>query len=135
MLGMKTIGFVGLFHFFLMAQVTNFTPSFDDTITTVLFDDTAVMLQSAIYDMNERQRAAAYNIANASTPGFRPIRFPDEIAESIRLYGTDAILNEVNIDDEMVKSTKIRLRHSAYIKLLSTKMDITKKVITMGKGS
>ena len=36
--------------------------------------------------MNKRQNAAAYNIANASTPGFKPIRFQDEV-DGIRLYG------------------------------------------------
>ena len=78
--------------------------------------------------MNERQNAAAYNIANASTPGFKPIRFEDEIKESIRLYGNARMLNVVNVDDEMVKSTKVRLKHSAYIRLLSTKIGITKKL-------
>ena len=87
----------------------------------ILFDDTAVKLEKAIYDMNARQRAVAYNVANASTPGFRPVRYPDEIAEAIRLYGTDQILGEVNIDDEMVKSTQIRLKQTAYVRLLTTK--------------
>ncbi len=84
--------------------------------------------------MNERQKAAAYNIANATTPGFKPIRFQDEVQEAIRLYGSPEMLNAVNIDDEMVKSTKVRLKHSAYVRLLSTKIGITKKVVTLGKG-
>ena len=100
----------------------------------ILFDDTAVKLEKAIYDMNARQRAVAYNVANASTPGFRPVRYPDEIAEAIRLYGTDQILGEVNIDDEMVKSTQIRLKQTAYVRLLTTKIGITRKVVTLGKG-
>jgi len=108
--------------------------SASDTISNVLFDDTALRLEDAIYEMNKRQNAAAYNIANASTPGFKPIRFQDEIKEAIRLYGDDSMLKDVNVDDEMVKSTKIRLKHSAYIRLLSTKMGITKKVVTLGKG-
>ena len=100
----------------------------------ILFDDTAVKLEKAIYDMNARQRAVAYNVANASTPGFRPVRYPDEIAQAIRLYGTDQILGEVNIDDEMVKSTQIRLKQTAYVRLLTTKIGITRKVVTLGKG-
>ena len=84
--------------------------------------------------MNKRQNAAAYNIANASTPGFKPIRFQDEVDEAIRLYGDTSMLQDVNVDDEMVKSTKIRLKHSAYVRLLSTKIGITKKVVTLGKG-
>ena len=105
-----------------------------DTISNVLFDDTSVRLEAAIYEMNKRQNAAAYNIANASTPGFKPIRFQDEVDEAIRLYGDTSMLQDVNVDDEMVKSTKIRLKHSAYVRLLSTKIGITKKVVTLGKG-
>ena len=105
-----------------------------EILSNVLFDDTSVRLEKAIYEMNHRQNSVAYNIANASTPGFKPIRYDDEIQQAIRLYGNDDLLNVVNVDDEMVKSTKIRLRHSAYIRLLSTKMGITKKVVTLGKG-
>ena len=106
----------------------------EDIVSNVLFDDTSVRLEKAIYEMNDRQNAAAYNIANASTPGFKPIRYQDEIEEAVRLYGNSKMLNVVNIDDEMVKSTKVRLKHSAYVRLLSTKIGITKKVVTLGKG-
>ena len=81
----------------------------EDIVSNVLFDDTSVRLEKAIYDMNDRQNAAVYNIANASTPGFKPIRYEDEIQHAVRLYGSSKILNVINIDDEMVKSTKIRL--------------------------
>ncbi len=106
----------------------------ENIISNVLFDSTAVRLEDAIYDMNKKQKATAYNIANASTPGFRPIRYEDEIQEAIRLYGDSSMLDVVNVDDEMVRSTKIRLKHSAYVRLLSTKIGITKKVVTLGKG-
>jgi flagellar basal body rod protein FlgB len=99
-----------------------------------LFDPTSDRLEAAIYDMNRRQNASAYNIANASTPDFKPMRFQDEVDDAIRLYGNTNMLQSVNIDDEMVKSTKIRLKHSAYVRLLSTKIGITKKVVTLGKG-
>ena len=36
------------------------------------------------------------------------------------------MLDAVNIDDEMVKSTKVRLKHSAYVRLLSTKIELQK---------
>ena len=106
----------------------------EDIVSNVLFDDASVKLERAMKDMMDRQHATAYNIANASTPGFKPIRYPDEVEEAIRLYGNDKMLEAVNIDDEMVKSTKIRLKHSAYVRLLSTKIGITKKVVTLGKG-
>lgn len=122
---MKTLILLIIFPIFIYSS---------DTISNVLFDDTSVRLEAAIYEMNKRQNAAAYNIANASTPGFKPIRFQDEVDEAIRLYGDTSMLQDVNVDDEMVKSTKIRLKHSAYVRLLSTKIGITKKVVTLGKG-
>ena len=122
---MKTLILLIIFPIFIYSS---------DTISNVLFDDTSVRLEAAIYEMNKRQNAAAYNIANASTPGFKPIRFQDEVDEAICLYGDTSMLQDVNVDDEMVKSTKIRLKHSAYVRLLSTKIGITKKVVTLGKG-
>tara|TARA_S200000501_G_C20378985_1_gene549643 strand:- start:156 stop:527 length:372 start_codon:yes stop_codon:yes gene_type:complete len=106
----------------------------EDIVSNVLFDETSIKLEQAIYDMNKRQKAAAYNIANASTPDFKPVRFQDEVEEATRLYGSTKILESVSIDDEMVKSTKVRLLHSAYVRLLTTKIGITKKVVTLGKG-
>ena len=106
----------------------------EDVVSDVLFDQTSVKLEKAIYEMNKRQKAAAYNIANASTPDFKPVRFQDEIDEATRLYGSTKMIESVSIDDEMVKSTKVRLLHSAYVRLLTTKIGITKKVVTLGKG-
>ena len=106
----------------------------EDVVSNVLFDETSIKLEKAIYEMNKRQKAAAYNIANASTPDFKPVRFQDEVEEATRLYGSTKMLESVNIDDEMVKSTKVRLLHSAYVRLLTTKIGITKKVVTLGKG-
>ena len=117
--------FVLLFPILIVAQ---------GTVSNVLFDDASNKLEAAIFEMNERHRATAYNIANASTPGFKPIRYPDEVEEAIRLYGNDRMLESINIDDEMVKSTKIRLKQTAYVRLLTTKIGITKKVVTLGKG-
>ena len=119
---------------FLIILFIPFALFCEDIVSNILFDETAVRLETAIYEMNHRQNAAAYNIANASTPEFKPIRFEDEIEQAVRLYGSAKMLNVVNVDDEMVKSTKIRLKHSAYVRLLSTKMGITKKVVTLGKG-
>ena len=124
------VGAVLLVLFFLLpveAQETN-------TLDSAIFGETEQNLVKAIRDMNQRKSAIAYNIANGSTPGFKPIRFQDEIDTANRLYGDTSLLDEVNIDDEMVKATSVRLRHSAYVRLLTTKIGITKKVVTLGKG-
>ena len=101
---------------------------------SIIFGQTERRLIEGIREMNSRKAAVAYNIANVTTPGFKPVRFEDEIEEAIRIYGDTEYLEEVNIDDEMVKTTKIRLKHQAYIRLLTTKMSITKRVVTLGKG-
>lgn len=103
-------------------------------LDSILYDDAETRLENGLYEMQRRNEAIAYNIANGTTPGFKPIRFQDEIDEHMRLYGTTELLDQVNIDDEMVKSTTIRLRHQAYIRLLSTKMGITKRIVSLGKG-
>ena len=122
---MKSLIFILIFPIFIFSE---------DIVSNVLFDETSIKLEKAIYEMNKRQKAAAYNIANASTPDFKPVRFQDEVDEATRLYGSTKMLESVNIDDEMVKSTKVRLLHSAYVRLLTTKIGITKKVVTLGKG-
>ena len=101
---------------------------------SVLFGHTEFNLEDCIKDMNARKAAIAYNIANASSPGFKPIRFPDEIDDMLRLYGDESMLHEVNIDDEMVRATNVRLKHSLCVKLLGVKMGITRTVVTQGKG-
>ena len=103
-------------------------------IDGVLLDEARIALIEGIHEMNTRKAAIAYNIANGSTPGFKPIRFPDEIEAMMRLYGDTSYLDEINIDDEMVKATQVRLRHSAYVKLLTTMFGITKKAVTLGKS-
>ncbi|RAP33905.1 hypothetical protein DID77_02290 [Candidatus Marinamargulisbacteria bacterium SCGC AG-439-L15] len=115
---------------FLMAPVV----MGQDYVSSLLFDEAEDSLIGGIENMNRRKAAIAYNIANGTTPGFRPVRFQDEIENAIRVYGDASVLDVVDIDDEMVKATTVRLRHSAYVKLLSTKMGITKKVVTLGKG-
>ena len=118
----------------LLMSTLAFSQAYYQSGDSLIFGQTENVLVEGIRDMNARKAATAYNIANVTTPGFKPIRFEDEIEEAIRLYGDTSILEEVNIDDEMVKTTKVRLKHQAYIRLLSTKMAITKRVVTLGKG-
>jgi flagellar basal body rod protein FlgB len=128
----KTVIIVSVFAF--IAMPTTVFSQQANVVDAILFDDAEFSLESGIYDMSRRKAAVAYNIANGSTPGFRPIRFPDEIANARRLYGSTDLLNEISVDDEMVKATTIRLKHTAYVRLLSTKMGITKRIVTLGKG-
>ncbi len=118
----------------LVSSCFSMAQEYIGTDDSIIMGRTEQVLINGIREMNTRKAATAYNIANVTTPGFKPVRFEDEIEEALRIYGDASILEEVNIDDEMVKTTKIRLKHQAYIRLLSTKMAITKRVVTLGKG-
>ena len=101
------------------------------TIDELVMGPAENRLVTGINDMAHRQAIYAYNIANTSTQGFVPIRFKDEY-EGVQKFKYP--LTEVNMEEEMARLTKSRLRHSAYVKLLSMKMSITRKIAALGKG-
>ena len=56
-----------------------------NVVNRLLISSTDYKLHQAILEMNKRKAAIAYNIANASTPGFKQIRFEDEIEAALAL--------------------------------------------------
>ena len=131
---LKTIGL-----FFLVLAFSGFFNSLEAQMRGGMYDRLLLSysdwaLVEAIDEMNQRKAAVSYNIANASSPGFKPVRFQDEIDAVRSLYGDDSMLNQVQVDDEMIKATQVRLKHSAYVRLLTTKMQITKRIVTLNKG-
>jgi len=99
-------------------------------VSNLVFDQTSQVLANSISDAAERQAIYAYNIANASVPGFRPKKFQKDLEEANKRYDNE----ELNLEEEIAKMTENRLRHSAYTKLLAAKIQIAKKVMTLGKG-
>lgn len=99
-------------------------------VSGLVFDQSSQLLAGAISDAAERQAIYAYNIANASVPGFRPKRFEKDLEEANAWYQDE----EFNLEDEIARMTENRLKHSAYTKLLAAKIQIAKKIMTLGKG-
>ncbi len=97
----------------------------------VVMDATSQELMKGIDEESRRHAIYSYNIANAATPGFRPIHIEGD--DRIGGITMDSMQNEVVLDAELGKLTKARLRHSALNKLLSTKMQISKRIFTFGK--
>ena len=53
----------------------------------VLFDPSMRQLMYGIKDSIKRQTIVAHNLANANVPGYKPIRFADELAEIMNRPG------------------------------------------------
>ncbi|MBT5855604.1 hypothetical protein HOH87_03095 [bacterium] len=124
----------GTIILFLLVFASAALPQNPGLMDSLIMGGAEQSLVSGIRDMNRRKAAIAYNMANASTPGFKPIRFQDEIEAATRLYGDASMLDTIIIDDEMVRTARVRLKHSAYVRLLSTKMGITRRIASLGKG-
>ncbi|MGE4169400.1 MAG: flagellar basal body protein [Candidatus Margulisiibacteriota bacterium] len=102
-------------------------------IDRVLFDDVHDHLATAINGAAEKQSMFSYNIANASTPGFRPVLSPEDSLEFRNLVPANHQDSDIMIEYFMAKLTENRSHQSAYIKLFTTKMGILRQVATLGK--
>ena len=102
------------------------------TLDGLIIDPTSRNVMDAIMDASRRQAVYSYNVANASTPGFTPVRFEDELKNATDRYGLES--KDFSLEEEMSKMSMNSLKHSGLTKLLSTRMGILRKVVTMGKG-
>jgi flagellar basal body rod protein FlgB len=105
-----------------------------NNIEGMLYDNTSKLLANAISDAAEKQAIYAYNIANAATPGFKPLKFKKALEDANSKYTNEPDNGEFNIEDEMSKMSKNRLEHSAYTKILAARLQVAKKIATLGKG-
>jgi len=101
------------------------------SIENMIFDSTSRRLASAMQVAGEKQAMYAYNIANAATPRFKPLRFDEELKKATDKYSNEG---EMSLEEEMALMSENRLKHSAYSKLLSARIQIAKKIMTLGKG-
>lgn len=80
----------------------------------LMFDDTFGRLEKALNETSRRQAIIAYNIANANTPGFTPLRFEDELEKAQKKYETpeEGSLQKkgVVIEEEMARLADNTLR-------------------------
>jgi flagellar basal body rod protein FlgB len=130
---MKVIfGFLLIFGFSgtLFAQAIAPSVFFDQ----VIFDDTSKLMEGAILDTGKRQAIYAYNLANASTPGFEPILMADDRAALARIMppGED-YTSKVIIEHMMAKMSENSRKQSGYMALYKKKFDNWRQVVTLGK--
>ncbi|MBT4551665.1 hypothetical protein HOC37_01620 [bacterium] len=99
---------------------------------SMIFDNTTKGLARAVQETSQMQAIYAYNIANAGTEGFKPLAI-ERVNNQIQQVTFEEGEKEFNLEDQMAKMNENRLLHQAYIRLFTTKVAITQKILTLGK--
>ena len=94
-----------------------------------IFDYTFDNLQRAVDVSSKRQATIAHNIANANTPGFEAMEFDEALGRAIKRVDR----KDVVLEEEMAAMTENSIKYSAYIKLLSSKLNVLRTIATQGR--
>ncbi|OGB87586.1 hypothetical protein A3H38_00995 [candidate division WOR-1 bacterium RIFCSPLOWO2_02_FULL_46_20] len=94
-----------------------------------IFDSHFDRLEKAMEIATRRQEIITHNIANAKTPGFEPLTFDEELMQAIKK--TDQ--REVVLEEELAALSDNSLKYSAYVKLLSSKLNVLRTIATQGR--
>jgi flagellar basal body rod protein FlgB len=94
-----------------------------------LFDGTFNSLEQAMQVTSLRQGVIAQNIANANTPGYEALKFDDQLMKAV----TREEKRQVVLEQEMSDLTENSVRYSAYVKMLSSKLNMLKTIASQGR--
>jgi len=95
----------------------------------VVFDEQFDSLERAMSIAAQRQAVIAHNIANAKTPGYEALDFDAELLKATARQGNMNVI----LEDEMAKLANNSVEYSAFVKLLSSKINILRTIATQGK--
>ena len=87
---------------------------------------------NTVRDASSKHQVYAYNVANAMTPGFKPLRLPEE-ADHIKELQNAGVPDKVIIDEELGKIQKNQAMHDSCLRLLSMKRGVLTQIIRQGK--
>ena len=76
-----------------------------------------------------RQEVISHNIANAKTPGFEALEFDEQLMRAVKRQES----KQVNMEEELAALTENSIKYSAYVKLLSSKINVLKTIATQGR--
>ena len=98
-------------------------------MTERIFDKTFTDLEKGIYRTDKVQEVIAHNIANAQTPGYVPKKFSEELDKAIEKSDK----KNVNLEEEMADMARNSTEHSAYLKMMASKLAILRTIVTQGR--
>ena len=94
-----------------------------------MFDYAYISLEEGMKNAAEKQAVHAHNIANANTPGYTPMEFDEELGRAIARQDSKKVV----IEEEMSKLSENSMKYSAYVKLLTQKINILRTIATQGR--
>lgn len=94
-----------------------------------IFDPTMASLEKSISHATKTQEIISQNIANAQTPGYVAKKFDKVLERAVERRDSTG----VNLEEEMAAMAQNSGRHSAYLKLMSSKLAILRTVISQGR--
>jgi flagellar basal body rod protein FlgB len=94
-----------------------------------VFDPAFSQLEHAMQIASKRQAVIAHNIANANTPGYEALDFDEELMQAAKRLDR----KQVVLEEELSALTQNSIQYSAYVKLLSAKINILKSIATQGR--
>ena len=105
-----------------------------ESLTKPLYDQSNEKLREAILVSIRKHALYSYNIANATTPGFKPILFPEDEQELSQIIPEgQPYSDKVVIEHLSAKLAENSRRHAAYYALYKKKIDNLRQVVTLGK--
>ena len=96
----------------------------------VIYGQTFDSLEKAIHEASFRQKKIAENIANIESDNFDKVSFSDTLKNAKDRQENKQFM----IDNELSKFAENNLKITSYAQLMSSKLKILRKVITLGKG-
>jgi len=93
-----------------------------------IFDPTFEGLQGGINRATKVQSVIAQNIANANNPDYEAVEFNQELNKAVKRSN-----KKIVIEEEMTALSQNAIKYSAYVKLLASKINVIRTVVTQGK--
>lgn len=94
-----------------------------------IFDETYATLERAMRAATLRQSVIAHNIANAKTPGYEAMDFNEELMKAVKRQDK----KQVVLEEELSALTENSIKYSAYVKLMSSKVNVLKTIASQGR--
>lgn len=94
-----------------------------------MFDYAITELEGEMKKAIDRQSVHAHNLANVDTPGFRPLVFDEELNKAVERQDRKHVI----VEEEIAALSENSIKYSAYVKLMSQKLNILKTIATQGR--
>ena len=100
----------------------------EPVMPTEMYDSTFIRLQESVDKATKKQAVIAQNIANMNNPNYEALEFDEALDKAVKRSNKKVVLEE-----EMAALSQNSIKHSAYIKLLASKINILHTVSTQGR--